>query len=44
MCTECWGKPTRPLSGVFFIYKVTRDALILSARDMDEKERRSYAR
>jgi uncharacterized protein len=29
---------------VFFIYKVTREALILSARDMDEKERRSYAR
>lgn len=29
---------------VFFIYKLTREALILSARDMDDKERRSYAR
>lgn len=27
---------------VFFIYKQTGEALILSARDMDEKERRSY--
>lgn len=29
---------------VFFIYKATREALILSARDMDDKERRQYAR
>ncbi len=29
---------------VFFIYKTTREALILSARDMDSKERRHYER
>lgn len=29
---------------VFYIFKLTREALILSARDMDEKERGSYAR
>jgi uncharacterized protein len=29
---------------VFFIHKLTHEALILSARDMDEKERKSYAR
>lgn len=29
---------------VFFILKLTREAFILSARDMDHKERRSYAR
>ena len=29
---------------VFFIYKTSREALILSARDMDDKERKSYAR
>ena len=29
---------------IFFIYKSTREALILSARDMDAKERRQYAR
>jgi uncharacterized DUF497 family protein len=29
---------------VFFIVKLSREALILSARDMDHKERRSYAR
>lgn len=28
---------------VFFIYKRTGEALILSAREMDKKERRSYA-
>jgi uncharacterized DUF497 family protein len=28
---------------VFFIYKRTHQALILSARDMDTKERRQYA-
>ena len=28
---------------VFFIYKKTQEALILSARDMDTKERRRYA-
>lgn len=27
---------------VFFIYKQTNDALIISARDMDLKERRQY--
>lgn len=29
---------------VFFIHKFTDEALILSARDMDSKERRSYAK
>ena len=29
---------------VFFIYKPAREALILSARDMDDKERRQYER
>lgn len=29
---------------VFFIYKTTRVALVLSARDMDESERKRYAR
>ena len=29
---------------VFYIHKLTREALILSARDMDHKERRSYGR
>ena len=29
---------------VFFVYKTTREALILSARDMDRKERRQYGR
>ena len=29
---------------IFFIYKSTSEALILSARDMDAKERRQYAR
>jgi uncharacterized DUF497 family protein len=29
---------------VFFIYKQTREALIISARDMDSKERRQYER
>ena len=29
---------------VFFIYKFTQEALILSARDMDRKERRQYGR
>ena len=29
---------------VFFIHKMTNEALVLSARDMDNKERRSYAR
>ena len=29
---------------VFFIHKLTGEALILSARDMDRKERRGYAR
>lgn len=28
---------------VFFIHKMTQEALILSARDMDAKERKSYA-
>ncbi|MBI1801347.1 MAG: BrnT family toxin [Chloroflexi bacterium] len=28
----------------FFIYKLNRVALVLSARDMDDKERRQYAR
>jgi uncharacterized protein len=29
---------------VFFIWKLSREALVLSARDMDEKERRNYGR
>jgi len=29
---------------VFFIHKLTQKALILSARDMDEKERKSYGK
>ena len=29
---------------IFFIYKSTGEALILSARDMDDKERRQYGR
>lgn len=29
---------------IFFIHKLTNEALILSARDMDDKERRSYAK
>jgi len=29
---------------IFFIYKRTNDALILSARDMAEKEKRTYGR
>ena len=29
---------------VFFIHKLTNEALILSARDMDKKERRNYAK
>jgi len=29
---------------IFFIHKLSHEALILSARDMDDKERKSYAR
>lgn len=29
---------------VFFIHKLTNEVMILSARDMDGKERKSYAR
>ncbi len=29
---------------IFLIHKMTHEALILSARDMDAKERKSYAR
>jgi uncharacterized DUF497 family protein len=29
---------------VFFVYKQTREALIVSARDMDVRERRAYER
>jgi len=29
---------------IFFIHKLTNEALVLSARDMDSKERKSYAR
>jgi len=29
---------------IFFIYKPTQEALIISARDMDAKERRQYGR
>lgn len=37
----------RTLAGryvVFCVYKLTREALIISARDMDAKERRLYAK
>ncbi len=43
MCIVRWDRPT-PVVIVFFIHKLTREALILSARDMDHKERRSYGR
>ena len=29
---------------VFFIYKLTHDAFVISARDMDKKERKRYAK
>jgi uncharacterized DUF497 family protein len=29
---------------IFFIHKVTQEALIISARDMDRKERKRYGR
>ena len=29
---------------VLFIYKVTKEALIVTARDMDSKERKNYAK
>jgi len=29
---------------IFFIYKFNRDAFVISARDMDSKERRRYAK
>jgi uncharacterized protein len=29
---------------VFFIYKVNKEALVISARDMDDKERKRYGR
>jgi uncharacterized protein len=29
---------------VFFVYKLTREALIISAREMDAKEKRLYAK
>jgi uncharacterized DUF497 family protein len=29
---------------IFFVHKLTDEALILSARDMDDKERKSYVR
>ncbi|MCD6570603.1 MAG: BrnT family toxin [Deltaproteobacteria bacterium] len=29
---------------VFFIYKVTREAIVISARDMTDKERKYYAK
>ncbi|MDQ1352781.1 MAG: uncharacterized protein QG657_3087 [Acidobacteriota bacterium] len=29
---------------VFFIYKMTREALVISARDMSEQERKFYAK
>jgi uncharacterized DUF497 family protein len=38
--------PVRAMQGliVFFIYKADKTALILSARDMDNKERRRHGR
>ncbi|MBN1103188.1 MAG: BrnT family toxin [Deltaproteobacteria bacterium] len=33
----------RPLS-VFFLYKATREASVVSARDMSQKERKYYAK
>jgi len=29
---------------IFFVYKINKDALIISARNMDQKERRRYAK
>ena len=29
---------------VFFVYKKSHDAIVISARDMDAKERREYGR
>jgi uncharacterized DUF497 family protein len=29
---------------VFFVYKLTNEALILSSRDMDKKEKKQYAK
>ena len=29
---------------IFFVYKLNQDALIISARNMDKKERRRYAK
>ena len=29
---------------VYFVYKLTKQALIITARDMNQKERRNYAR
>jgi uncharacterized DUF497 family protein len=29
---------------VFFVYKTTQEALVVSARDMDQRERRGYER
>lgn len=29
---------------VYFVYRRTRDAIIISARDMDDKERRQYGK
>jgi hypothetical protein len=37
-----WTESGRYLT-VFFIYKMTCEALVISARDMTEKERKQYA-
>ena len=29
---------------IYFVYKITREALIISARDMTKREKRSYAK
>ena len=42
---RAWGRTeTGRYLVVFFVHKLTHEALILSARDMDKKERRSYAK
>ena len=38
------GTDRRGTLRVFFIHKLTDEALILSARDMDDKERKTYAK
>jgi len=45
---DVYGALGQPQAGryvtVFFIHKLTGEALVLSARDMDKKERKNYAK